>query len=150
MAIEAVDIFTNDLLVNAVKRCAEKPLNIEVITDKVGLAISIRQSFVREHVDLIRMYDIRIGYAVYGVHSGKFTFPNTNSTIVFRGVRQGKQGDVDEILYENAGRAGSYGRKVKAQVESTLPFDDELYSVVESGNDDLYDFISGFGPDQND
>ena len=150
MAIEAVDIFTDDLLVNAVKRCAEKPLNIEVITDKASLAMSVRQRFVRDHVDLIHRYNIRVGYAVSGVHGGKLTFPNTNSSIVFRGVRQGKQGDVDEILYENAGRAGSYGRKMKAQVESKLPFDDELYSVVESGNDDLYDFISGFGPDQND
>lgn len=148
MNIGTVGILTDEALQHVAERCAVEPYTAEVITDKAGDAISIKQALVRRNLPFFLIHNFRNNPGVPGVNSGSIYFPDTGSIIRFRGVRQGTQYDADEILIQDVGRAGAYGRKIARQIKTDLQLEDELCEIVESDDDDLYKFIRGFDIDK--
>lgn len=144
MKTKIVDILTNDSLLDLVHRCYRNAgYEAAVITEKSGDAMSIRQSFMRDNIQFIRDARIQCSYPTPGCHSGVLCFQN-GSRIVFKGVRQGSEREVDEVLYQDKGRAGAYGRRLRKDIDLKMPATESLYKVVESGDDDLYKFVKEF------
>lgn len=145
MAVEIVNILSNESLMELAKHCAITPNYIaEVVTDKVEDAQEVRRRFIRNNREFLLSNGAVTIFGTPGKDSGMTVFQN-NSRIIFRGIRQSGKQDAIEVLYENAGRAGSYGRRLEKGINAISPLDDSIYEVIESGEDDLLEFLNEFG-----